>query len=748
VSTTTALGKLVLMDGPTFVVSDESGDLGADDPADGLYHHDTRFLSAYRVLLNDAPLAFLSAPQADSATATVHSTNQHLLLPDGTRVLPQTIALRRTRYLRDGLHERLELISYNRFPVPFRLTLRVAADFRDMFDIRGFARAERGRLMRPRRRPDGVELRYRGLDGVPRTTRISTAPSFELSAGVIWDTTVPSHETVTLPDATRVVDEPEQHLEEVELVLSGELRPQEPYTVTILVEPREEESSPEVAPGDEAAARFEVGREAAEAQRRNWLERSVTRFDCSSPALGRLLARGADDLYMLTQWPPTGPVPVAGIPWFASPFGRDSIITALEALPLVPDLAAGTLRFLAQHQGACCDDWRDEEPGKIMHELRQGELARLGAVPFAPYYGSVDATPLFLILFGEAARWLGGGLVDELWPHAERALEWVERWGDLDGDGLIEYRCRSPVGIRNQGWKDSDDSVTHVDGTLAEPPIALIEVQAYAHAGMRAMAELYRRRGDPARAEALEGQARELSCRVRERFWLPELGVYALALDREKRPVAVVSSNAAHALFGGLAGPEEAAALVQRLARPDVLSGWGLRTLSAGAPSFNPMSYHNGSIWPHDNALAVAGLMRYGHTGLATEVFEQVFAAAQGFRGLRLPELYCGFGREGQAIKVPAAYPVSCSPQAWAAGAPFLMLSALLGLEPEAAAGRITLRPRLPEWLEWLRVDGLCCGQGRASFRLVREREGRYGLDVLAAEALDVVLAPAPTAVY
>ncbi|HEV8638898.1 MAG TPA: amylo-alpha-1,6-glucosidase, partial [Chloroflexota bacterium] len=429
---------------------------------------------------------------------------------------------------------------------------------------------------------------------------------------------------------------------------------------------------------------------------------------------------------------------------FASPFGRDSIITALEALPLVPELAAGTLRFLAQHQGMRCDDWRDEEPGKIMHELRRGELVRLGAVPFAPYYGSVDATPLFLILFGEAARWLGDGLVDELWPHAERALEWVERWGDLDGDGLIEYRCRSPLGFRNHGWKDSDDSVTHADGTLAEPPIALIEVQAYAYAGMRAMAELYRRRGGTARAEALEAQAKELRCRVRERFWLPELGVYAQALDREKRPVAVVSSNAAHALFGGLAGPEEAAAMAERLGRPDVLSGWGLRTLSTEAPSFNPMSYHNGSVWPHDNALAVAGLMRYGQVELAIKLFEQVFAAAQGFRGLRLPELYCGFARESEAIKVPAAYPVSCSPQAWAAGAPFLMLSALLGLEADAAAGRVTLRPRLPGWLDWLRVEELRCGGGRASFRLVRERDGRYGLDVLGAEGLDVVLAPAP----
>jgi glycogen debranching enzyme len=439
----------------------------------------------------------------------------------------------------------------------------------------------------------------------------------------------------------------------------------------------------------------------------------------------RLLDRSALDLFLLTRGMPTGPVPVAGIPWFACPFGRDSIITALETLILCPDLAVGTLRFLAAHQGRERNDLRDEEPGKIMHELRAGELANLGLIPQTPYYGSVDATPLFLMLLGQTVGWLGDdALLDELWPAAERALDWIERYGDLDGDGLVEYLCRSPIGIRNQGWKDSDDSTTHADGRLAEPPIALIEVQGYCYAARRAMAGLARRRGDGDRAAALEERAECLAATVRERFWLPELGCYAEALDREKRPVAAATSNAAHALYCRLATPEHAAALAARFVQPDMLCGWGLRTLSSRAPSYNPMSYHNGSVWPHDNAIAAAGLLGCGQAEAGLAIVSQVCRAAQGFRGLRLPELYCGFARGDEALRVPAAYPVSCSPQAWAAGAPYMMLRAMLGLEVDATGDRVVLSPRLPDWLPWVELERLRCGRGTVSFRVERRPSG------------------------
>lgn len=716
------LSKLVLMDEGSFVVSDESGEIGRDDPADGLYHHDTRYLSAYRLTLNGQPLAFLSTPLNDSTSCVVMLTNDTLTLPDGTMVLPQTISLRRTRFLRHGMHERLELVSYCRVPIPFRLELNLAADFRDMFDIRGIASAPNGELLEPVLRRDSATLRYLGRDRVSRTTAIICNPAFdEVEMVTAGDQEVQS--PVSLPDAAHFVEPHPRASHQVRLILRGTLEPQVPYVASLFVQPREEETDSEVVT-------FDVGMERERAQQLAWSERETTRVLCSSDALTRLLNRSAADLFMLTRWPESGPVPVAGIPWFAVPFGRDSLITSLEALMLAPDLAVGTLRFLAMHQAAGDDPWRDAEPGKIMHELRAGEFARVGAIPHTPYYGSVDSTPLFLVLLSEVMRWLDDdALLEELWPAAERALEWIDRHGDLDGDGLVEYQVRSPIGIWNQGWKDSNDSVTHAEGRLAEPPIALIEVQAYVYAAWRGAAELCRRRGDAEGARMVEQAAERLRNQVHEQFWLPDQRMFAEALDRDKRPVAVPTSNAAHAFYCGLAHDCEAEAMAARLAEPDMLSGWGLRTLSSRATSYNPMSYHNGSVWPHDNAIAVAGLFRYGQDPLAIEIFQQVFTSAQGFRGYRLPELYCGFPRTDPTIKVPAAYPVSCSPQSWAAAAPYLMLQAMLGLEPDAANARLRLRPRLPDWLEWIELQNLRVGRSRVGFRVAR-RDDHYVLDV------------------
>jgi glycogen debranching enzyme len=727
-----AMSKLVLMDEETFLVSDESGDIAGQDPADGLYHRDMRHLEELRLALNGAPFEFLAAPESDSATAVVLLTNGPLTLPGGARVLPQTISLRRTRFLRGGLHERLELVSYNREPIPFRLELTLGGDFRDMFDIRGIARGQPGQLLAPRIDGDGaLVLAYQGRDGVRRETLVRSQPAF---ADVQWSRVAEvDAAAVSLPDAGHVVDSAPRQTVRAHPTIEGVLEPQRPFVVSLLVETR---ASGERAP----TPSYDAGAADEEGQLREWREHTVTRVACGDHALGRLLERSMLDLFLLTRWGETGPVPVAGIPWFACPFGRDSIITALETLILCPDLAVGTLRFLAGHQGRERNDRRDEEPGKIMHELRAGELANLGLIPQTPYYGSVDATPLFLMLLGETVAWLDDdGLLDELWPVAERALEWIEQCGDLDGDGLVEYLCRSPFGIRNQGWKDSDDSATHLDGRLAEPPVALIEVQAYCYAARRAMAALARRRGQADRAAGLDERAERLAAVARDRFWLPELGCYAEALDREKRPVAVASSNVAHALYCGLATPEHAATIAARLVEPDMLCGWGLRTLSSLAPSYNPMSYHNGSVWPHDNALAAAGLLRCDQAPAGLAVIGQVFRAAQGFRGQRLPELYCGFARGDEALRVPAAYPVSCSPQAWAAGAPYLMLRALLGLEPDPAGRRVCLRPRLPDWLPWVEIERMRCGLGAVSFRLARAGE-RHVLEQTAGDwAVEVV---------
>ena len=704
----TSASKLVLVNGHSFAVSDEGGDVGGGASADGLYFRDTRYLSVFRLTLNGAPLVPLASDPGRSTIATVHLANRHLTTRSGTQVLPQTISVRRTRTLDDALRDEIELVNYNGFPVPFRLDMEVAADFRDMFEIRGIAHAAAGTIEPAVVAEGKVSLRYRGRDRCDRTLRVTSTPPFTVDQRSRHHARQDARAT-SLPDQGRAAEPHEHDVHGFRLHLSGTLTPQQPFRVTFCVETEETTSDPDTPVGLALGG----GRGAPTSP--------STRISTSSAELNRLLDRGRGDLTMLTWRPPTGSVPVAGIPWFACPFGRDSLIVSLQTLMIEPDLAAGTLRFLAAHQGQRRDDWRDEEPGKIMHELRFGELARLGTIPQSPYYGSADATPLFLMLLGRAVDWLGADeLLDELWPHAEAALAWIDDSGDLDGDGLVEYLCRCPVGIRNQAWKDSFDAVTHADGKLAEPPIAPIEVQAYAYAAKRAMARLYRRRGDARRGEVVDRQADELRERVHARFWLPELGVYAQALDRDKRPVAVATSNAAHVLYAGLAEPATAALLAARLGQPDMLGGWGLRTLSSGAPSYNPMSYHNGSVWPHDNAIAVAGLLASGEADLGLAIFDQIQCAGQAFRGGRMPELFCGFARDVDRAGAPAAYPVSCSPQAWAAGALFMMLQAALGLEP-TGDGRLRVRPHLPGWLDWVQIDGLRVNGRHADLRVTRE---------------------------
>ncbi len=414
-------------------------------------------------------------------------------------------------------------------------------------------------------------------------------------------------------------------------------------------------------------------------------------------------------------------VPTAGIPWFAVPFGRDSLITGMQMLLLRPEVLAGTLRFLARHQGRDVTDYRDEEPGKILHEVRLGELARLGAVPHAPYYGSVDSTPLFLVALAEYTRWTGDlDLARELMPNARRALGWMDRYGDGDGSRFLEYRSRSEHGIRNQGWKDSADSVAHRDGTLAELPIALAEVQAYAYAAHTGMAELFACFGDGAGERDQLARAERLRAHFLEAFATEDAqGPYwAMALDGAQRRVESVTSNPGHALWAGMLGGPDAALTVRRLTADEMLCGWGLRTLSSRARTFNPMSYHNGSVWPHDNGLIALGMKRVGADDAAREVATQVLEAGLRFPNQRLPELFCGFARDRRYHAVPAQYPVSCSPQAWAAGSAFMLLQALLGLEVNAAAGLVRFRPLLPLWL------------GRLSLRRLRVAGRAIDVDV------------------
>jgi glycogen debranching enzyme len=422
------------------------------------------------------------------------------------------------------------------------------------------------------------------------------------------------------------------------------------------------------------------------------------------------LIRSGGDVTMMTTQRPEGLYPYAGVPWFSTPFGRDGIVTALEFLWIDANLARGVLSCLAATQASEHDEASDAQPGKILHEMRDGEMARLGEVPFRRYYGSVDSTPLFVMLAGAYYERTGDrAFIESIWDHVERALDWIEHHGDADGDGLVEYERHSPNGLVNQGWKDSGDAISHEDGAMPEGPIALCEVQAYTYAAWHAASRLASALGRGDRAADWRARA-ERTREVFERvFWLSDLDTYALALDGHKRPCRVRASNAGHCLYGGIASEERAIRVSELLASEAMYSGWGIRTLAAGAVRYNPMSYHNGSIWPHDNAMIALGLARYGFKALAVKILSDLFEAASFLELRRMPELFCGFHRRpGEG---PTLYPIACLPQAWAAGSVFMLLQAVLGLEVDGVHRQVSfVDPVLPDWLSWLRIENLTVG--------------------------------------
>jgi glycogen debranching enzyme len=689
----TLTASLVLKHGRWFLVSNRGGDITPPGRCGlGLFRDDTRLLSHYELTFAGGPAALLSMQVPYTYGAQIDLAINDLAF-DGEPWEPRNcIHIRRELLLDERFVERVTLTNFLRTPIDFWMELSVASDFADIFEVRGWHREHRGEFFRPQVSDDGIGFAYRGRDGALVRSEVQL------------------HRRPTVVDERRA---------RWELRLEPGAREQIEWQVI----------APDDGEGADGISRrpirvvsphaFDERRMALSAEYEAWRSEG-SQWATDVDVFDVTLARAVDDLHALYIRVDGADVVSAGIPWYSTIFGRDSIITSLQTLPLNPRMAIETLRYLARRQGAHENAYTEEQPGKILHELRRGEMARSGEIPHVPYYGSVDATPLWLVLLHETWRWTGDhALVRELLPNAERALAWIDRFGDADGDGFVEYSRTSDRGLVNQGWKDSSDGVPFPDGRLPSPPIALAEVQGYVYDAKVRAAVLFEALGDPARAATLRAEADTLRAQILDRFWLEDLGTFAIALDRSKRPIPTVASNAGHLLWSRVATPEQAARVVATLTGPDMFSGWGIRTLSAAHRVYNPMSYHNGSVWPHDNALMVLGMSHYGLVESGLPVISAFHAAASQLEFNRLPELFCGMSR-GTGL-LPVAYPVSCSPLAWASGACFMLLQAALGLLPDAADGVLHIRdPRLPDFLNELTVTGLRVGRSRVALQFRR----------------------------
>jgi glycogen debranching enzyme len=664
----------------------------------GLYYHDCRFLGGYELRLAGKPPDALFATAMRGFLATLEMTAREFG-GTGGRAHQEDVGLGWQRTLdasRPALHDRLTFRNYGLARVSFPVALSFRASFEDVFLIRGLHAGDRGKLHRPAWSGGVLRFAYDGSDGLTRTLEVHFSQAPRSAEGTT------AHFEVTLP--ARGEWELGVSLFVGESVGRGDGRRKTPGKVDL----------------------GEVEKVLARSSR-EWLA-DWTKVDGDALFLDAVIDRSLRDLRVLRTALEGEEFLAAGVPWFVTLFGRDSVIAAWQTLAYQPRLAEQTLRLLARHQGEKVDDWKDEQPGKVLHELRVGELARKGAIPYTPYYGTVDATPLFLALFARHAAWTGDLKVfDELRGHVERALEWVDEYGDSDGDGFVDYESASGRGLVNQGWKDSGDAIVNADGSLARPPIALVEVQGYVYLAKTGLADLYERSGDADRARQLRREARRLRERFNESFWLKDKKFYALALEKGGRPAAVISSNPGQALWSGIVDEGRAGAVVRRLMEEDLFSGWGIRTLSTQERRYNPVGYHLGTVWPHDNALIAAGFRRYGFDAEALKVFTGITRAATHFHAYRLPEVFSGFDRGSTGA--PVRYPVACHPQAWAAGAVPYLLEVVLGLVPEAFDRRLrVVRPMLPEGATVLELKGLRVGGARVDLRF--RRGGGSGVEV------------------
>ena len=770
----TDLGNVqVLKHADVYLLTDQFGDIRADGRGLGLYDGDTRRLSCLSLRIGGQRPVLLQASIGANFRGTIHLTNPRMERNPLDKVRPeevlasQKLGITRSRLVgMAGLEERLRIVNFSEFDEIVVIELELAADAADIFEVRGWNRPARGTYPPIAVKDDRLTFRYDGLDSLRRYTHVSLSEpphdvdrveeslaghtergwvrlnwTWKMSPGedeelvwTIWPRDAPIPRGATIPARLVGVAATSPLAFDWEAATSNP--PQRSVGTALVGDPMagdDEESlfpEPPMMSPDDAAGSYD-----------SW-HRGFASVSTDHELFNLATRRSAADLRLLiNDGPGAGEHYVAaGVPWFATLFGRDSIIAGLQSLAFRPQLAIDTLEVLAHLQATEEDPDRDAEPGKILHELRSGEMARDDEIPHRPYYGSVDATPLWLVLLGATYDWTGDrALVDRLWPNARRALDWIDKYGDLDGDGLVEYQRKTPRGLINQGWKDSGDAIRDRRGQSAKGPIALVEVQGYVFDAKRRMAALARTRGDDDLGSRLEKEAEALRQKFEQAFWLDDAGFYAMALDGDKRPADAISSNPGHCLWSGIVGPARAGRVAARLLAPDMFSGWGIRTYGSGQPGYNPIGYHTGTVWPHDCSLIAAGLKRYGFHEEANRVVGRVFEAAQHFGEFRLPELFCGFDREVSTVPVP--YPVACSPQAWAAGATFLFLESMLGLRGHAERAELELRhPQLPDWLGKVTLSNVRVGGASVDLLFHRWR-GTTSAEVLRKSgALDVTI--------
>ena len=690
----------VLKYGETFAVFNRLGDieeLGLKEQ--GIYHRGTRHLSRLTLRMSDKVLQLLrSTIQEKDTFLTVDMMNPDIRT-DGHLIIPRgSLHVFRCKFLwKDICYETLRLCNFGLTAIENSISLQFAADYADIFEVRGTKRKSRGTHLAPEITESAVVLSYRGADDETRSTRLEFSPTpIRLTA-----------------DSAR---------------FAFKLAPREEMSITVAVACVHQSS----VPGSNQFSIMEPSRAMQDSTQE--LEQMRSRFcsiSSSHEVFNRWVSRSQADVIMMVRGNPEGAYPYAGVPWFSAVFGRDALITAMECLWAAPWIAESVLKYLARNQAVEVIPEREAEPGKILHEVRHGELANLGEVPFKCYYGSVDSTPLFVLLAGLYFERTGDrAFLQSIWSNVLAALDWIDHYGDADHDGYVEYQAKGDRGLVQQGWKDSHDSVFHADGALAAAPIALCEVQAYVYAAKLAASRLAMALSGQALSDKLLREAQALQLKFERDFWDEALGSYVLALDAKKRPCRVLTSNAGHCLWAGIASKERAEQLVKILLGDDLFCGWGIRTVGGNEIRYNPMSYHNGSVWPHDNALIAAGMARYGYKKEAAKLMFALLDASTFMESNRLPELFCGFHKR-RGVEGPTLYPVACSPQAWAAGAAYLLFNACLGIEFADDGSRVRLSaPHLPEPLKAVTLTGLQVGSSLIDV-LVHRVSNHVTVDVL-----------------